>query len=172
MSRVVNVFAKNVKDINDRRSQEPGTIILDGVLHKQGAVNTNWKRRYFCLRKNEYSLSYYAMEGDVNPRGVIPLQGMEIKRCSKKTRLENPFTFKLYNPKTVKYSRIKSKFISGHRSYYMYANTEVEESKWIDAIQLEISKANSTSHDTEHVDQCLPSFSAMLLQTTKERLRN
>ena len=79
MSRVVAVFSKNIKDINKRRNTARGDAILSGTLHKQGAVNTGWKRRYFCIFKEECSVYYYATEGDAEPRGVIPLGGMEVK---------------------------------------------------------------------------------------------
>ena len=170
MSRVVAVFSKNIKDINKRRNTARGDAILSGTLHKQGAVNTGWKRRYFCIFKEECSVYYYATEGDAEPRGVIPLGGMEVKRCSEKTREQNPYTFKLYNPKTVKYSRIKQKFVSGHRAYYMYANTAEEETTWINAIQEGIDSADRESMAEKELDEkgYFPSFCPDLTSSDEE----
>ena len=46
---------------------------MDGFLTKQGAVRTNWKRRWFILASD--FLFYYKTKKDTEPTGVIPVRG-------------------------------------------------------------------------------------------------
>jgi hypothetical protein len=45
--------------------------LLSTSAYNPGGSYRNWKKRYFILRKS--TLSYYAVEGDKNPKGVIDL---------------------------------------------------------------------------------------------------
>lgn len=72
-----------------------GIMVYSGWAWKCGALHTSWKRRYFVLRKDPFTLSYYTDDKTTEPKGVIDLRKVvEIAEGSKvptwpKTSKEN-----------------------------------------------------------------------------------
>ena len=49
---------------------------MEGWIIKQGAVVTNWKRRWFVLKSD--FLYYFKTQQDSDPTGVVPVRGCTV----------------------------------------------------------------------------------------------
>ena len=94
--------------------------IVQGYLKKR-KLNTRFKKRWFVL--NQGVLSYYSREKDVEPRGIIDLEGAMLKRSK-----ESKFTFEIHTPALLDARRNKE------GRMYLQAKSEGEVQAWINAI--------------------------------------
>lgn len=53
----------------------------EGWLMKQGGRYKSWKRRWFIL--NDNCLYYFEYTTDKEPRGIIPLENIEVSVCAR-----------------------------------------------------------------------------------------
>lgn len=125
-----NKFSKSSKTFMEEPRKNPQlgqeTVgVREGFLTKMGEVHKNWKRRYFKL--TETSLEYYSPTqiygffSNANPLGTIALKGCFINRVSEE-QIGKKFCFSI-DPPTLT------------RTYFIYADTEVEMENWIYSIQ-------------------------------------
>merc|ERR1712048_1452163 len=88
----------------------------EGWLWKQGGRYKSWKRRWFIL--NDNCLYYFEFTTDKEPRGIIPLENIQIREVTDS----------------------EGKVVEGkHTVYRMSASTEEEKDEWIKCIQQSIS---------------------------------
>ena len=112
----------------------------EGWLWKQGGRYKSWKRRWFILK--DKCLYYFEYTTDKEPRGIIPLEGLQVRDVSEKVK---PNCFELYSTlgpgsvikacKTDQEGRVSE---GRHTTYRMYSATEDEREEWIKAIQTSI----------------------------------
>lgn len=115
----------------------------EGWLWKQGGRYRGWKRRWFIL--NDKCLYYFEYTTDKEPRGIIPLENVEVRELPD-TRTSKPNTFELYSAlgagEVIKACKTDAdgKVIEGRHTYYrMSASTKEEKDHWVKSIRQSIS---------------------------------
>ncbi|XP_018014316.1 cytohesin-1 isoform X4 [Hyalella azteca] len=111
----------------------------EGWLWKQGGRYKSWKRRWFIL--NDNCLYYFEFTTDKEPRGIIPLENIEVREVHDRNK---PHCFELYATSTdfIKACKTDSegKVVEGkHTVYRMSAATHDEKEEWIKCIRQSIS---------------------------------
>ncbi|KHJ41836.1 Sec7 domain protein [Trichuris suis] len=111
----------------------------EGWLWKQGGRYRSWKRRWFVLSDN--CLYYFENTGDKEPRGIIPLENVQVRQVVDRTRA---YGFEIYstNAGLIKACKTDSdgKVIEGkHNSYRMAASSAEERNAWINALDASIN---------------------------------
>ncbi|KAI1305204.1 Cytohesin-1 [Halotydeus destructor] len=113
----------------------------EGWLWKQGGRYKSWHRRWFIL--NDKCLYYFEYTTDKEPRGIIPLENVQIREV---TNAGKANCFELYSTlgpsevikacKTADDGRV----VEGKHTYYrMYSSTAEERDSWTRCIQASIS---------------------------------
>ncbi|EEB19808.1 Cytohesin-1, putative [Pediculus humanus corporis] len=111
----------------------------EGWLWKQGGRYKSWKRRWFIL--NDNCLYYFEYTTDKEPRGIIPLENIQVREASDRHK---PHCFELYATGTdfIKACKTDSegKVVEGkHTVYRMSAATADEKEDWIKCVRQSIS---------------------------------
>lgn len=111
----------------------------EGWLWKQGGRYKSWKRRWFIL--NDNCLYYFEYTTDKEPRGIIPLENIQVREASDRNK---PHCFELYATASefIKACKTDSegKVVEGkHTVYRMSAATEEEKEEWIKCVRQSIS---------------------------------
>ncbi|XP_065190508.1 pleckstrin-2-like [Sycon ciliatum] len=99
------------------KDREFGRILKEGFLVKKGHVRTNWRTRWFKLRRD--SLSYYKQRSDASPISTIMLEGCSVNRPTDET-VRHPHRFELKTP--------------AGRSYFLEAASSADVEGWTTAI--------------------------------------
>ncbi|XP_038064245.1 cytohesin-1-like [Patiria miniata] len=113
----------------------------EGWLMKQGGRYKNWKRRWFILTDN--CLYYFEYTTDKEPRGIIPLENLQIREMEDSKK---PHCFELFaadGRDIIKACKTDAdgKVVEGkHNIYRMSASTVEEKEAWIKSITASISK--------------------------------
>lgn len=123
--------------------------VKEGWLWKQGGRYKGWKRRRFIL--NDGCLYYFDSTSDKEPRGIIPLENVNVREVDDKTK---QFCFEIYSTTNDKIKACKhdseGKVIEGKHTVYRMASTSGEEkNEWIKCIRDCISENplfNSTTN--------------------------
>jgi cytohesin len=76
--------------------------IREGWLWKQGGRYKTWKQRWFILA--EGCLYYFESKSDKEPRGIIPLENVNVRQVDDKTK---QFCFEIYSTTTDKIKACK-----------------------------------------------------------------
>ena len=87
--------------------------VIQGLLQKKGAKRHNWKTRFFVLQ-SKYLLYFNNLEEKIY-KGLIVLENCIIEENDRK-----PFGFTITTP---------------NRTFYIAANNDTEQRKWIDILQ-------------------------------------
>ncbi|KAG1655914.1 Cytohesin-1 [Nymphon striatum] len=111
----------------------------EGWLWKQGGRYKSWKRRWFIL--NDNCLYYFEYTTDKEPRGIIPLENIEVRNINDRNK---PHCFELYasGSDVIKACKTDSegKVVEGkHNVYRMSAATHEEKEEWIRCLSRGIS---------------------------------
>jgi len=113
----------------------------EGWLLKQGGRYKNWKRRWFIL--NDKCLYYFEYTTDKEPRGIIPLENVQVRDYYDKNR---PYCFELYSTlgtnEVIKACKTdaEGRVIEGkHTVYRMSASTKEEKEIWVKCIRQSLS---------------------------------
>ncbi|KAF0760930.1 cytohesin-1 [Aphis craccivora] len=113
----------------------------EGWLWKQGGRYKSWKRRWFIL--NDNCLYYFEYTTDKEPRGIIPLENIEVREVSDRHK---PHCFELYAaPGTTDFIKAcktdsEGKVVEGkHTVYRMSAATAEEKDEWTKCLKQSIS---------------------------------
>ncbi|KAF2352995.1 Sec7 domain [Trinorchestia longiramus] len=111
----------------------------EGWLWKQGGRYKSWKRRWFIL--NDNCLYYFEFTTDKEPRGIIPLENIEVREVHDRNK---PHCFELQSTSkdVIKACKTDSegKVVEGkHMVYRMSAATHEEKEEWIKCIRQSIS---------------------------------
>lgn len=123
--------------------------IREGWLWKQGGRYKTWKRRWFIL--NDGCLYYFELTADKEPRGIIPLENVNVREVDDKTK---QFCFEIYSTTNDKIKACKHDSegkvieVGNHTVYRMSALTGEDKNEWIKKIRDCISEnplINSTS---------------------------
>lgn len=112
----------------------------EGWLWKQGGRYKSWKRRWFIL--NDNCLYYFEFTTDKEPRGIIPLENIQVREVTDRNK---PNCFELFsvNNEIIKACKTDSegKVVEGkHSVYRMSASTLDEKEEWIKCIKASISE--------------------------------
>ncbi len=114
----------------------------EGWLWKQGGRYKSWKRRWFIL--NDKCLYYFEYTTDKEPRGIIPLENVQVRDCNE--RGSKQYCFELYSAaghsEVIKACKTEAdgKVIEGrHTVYRMSAATAEEKDEWVKGIKTSIS---------------------------------
>lgn len=113
----------------------------EGWLWKQGGRYKNWKRRWFIL--NDNCLYYFQFTTDKEPKGIIPLENIQVRETVEKDK--KPHCFELYGTgndiiKACKVDK-EGKVVEGkHNVYKMSAATADEKEEWIKCLKSCISE--------------------------------
>ncbi|XP_071796543.1 cytohesin-1-like isoform X2 [Asterias amurensis] len=113
----------------------------EGWLMKQGGRYKTWKRRWFILTDN--CLYYFEYTTDKEPRGIIPLENLQIRELEDNKK---PHCFELFaadGREIIKACKTDAdgKVVEGkHSIYRMLASTLEEKEAWIKSITASISK--------------------------------
>ncbi|CAJ0596936.1 unnamed protein product [Cylicocyclus nassatus] len=112
----------------------------EGWLYKQSSSQfisgpLSWKRRWFVL--SDSCLYYFEQTGDKEPRGIIPLQNVGVRRVENASR---PFMFEIFSLNED--GRIKAckteqtgKLVEGRHSVYrICASNSDDMNSWLEAI--------------------------------------
>lgn len=113
--------------------------IKEGWLCKQGGRYKSWKRRWFIL--NDNCLYYFQFTTDKEPKGIIPLENIQIRDVQDRSK-ENCFELYSVNNALIKACKTDSegKVIEGkHSVYRISAADEEEKNAWILCIKDSIS---------------------------------
>lgn len=111
----------------------------EGWLWKQGGRYKSWKRRWFIL--NDNCLYYFEYTTDKEPRGIIPLENIQVREMDDRTKA-NCFGLYATGSEYIKACKTDNdgKVVEGkHTVYRMSAATDTEMRDWIKAIQQSIS---------------------------------
>lgn len=115
----------------------------EGWLWKQGGRYKSWKRRWFIL--NDKCLYYFEYTTDKEPRGIIPLENVQIREINE--RSSKPYCFELHSAsgpsEFIKACKTDAdgKVIEGrHTVYRMSAATAEEKDEWVKGIKASISQ--------------------------------
>jgi cytohesin len=123
--------------------------IREGWLWKQGGRYKTWKRRWFIL--NDGCLYYFELTADKEPRGIIPLENVNVREVDDKTK---QFCFEIYSTTNDKIKACKHDSegkvieVGNHTVYRMSALTGEDKNEWIKKIRDCISEnplINTTS---------------------------
>jgi len=113
----------------------------EGWLWKQGGRYKSWKRRWFIL--NDKCLYYFEYTTDKEPRGIIPLEDVQVRQLPDKIK---PNGFELFSSRgpgeVIKACKTDAdgRVIEGkHTCYRMYSATAEDRDAWIKAICTSIS---------------------------------
>jgi len=112
----------------------------EGWLWKQGGRYKTWKRRWFIL--NDKCLYYFEYTTDKEPRGIIPLENIQVREVEDRSK---PYCFEMFaasGSDVIKACKTDNdgKVVEGkHTTYRMSAATQEEMGVWIKAIQQSIS---------------------------------
>ena len=123
--------------------QEPFKIPEDdGNDLMQGGLYKSWKRRWFIL--NDKCLYYFEYTTDKEPRGIIPLENVDIREIS--DRGGRQFCFELYSAigEVIKACKTdtEGRVIEGRHSVYRMAAATVEEKDaWVEGIRASTSRS-------------------------------
>lgn len=107
---------------------------------KQGGRYKTWKRRWFIL--NDNCLYYFEFTTDKEPRGIIPLENVQIRLLSDRNK---PNTFEIYASRggdVIKACKTDSdgRVVEGkHSVYRMSAGSEEERDAWVKCLTASIS---------------------------------
>uniref|UniRef100_A0A8D8QNM7 Cytohesin-1 n=1 Tax=Cacopsylla melanoneura TaxID=428564 RepID=A0A8D8QNM7_9HEMI len=112
----------------------------EGWLWKQGGRYKSWKRRWFIL--NDNCLYYFEYTTDKEPRGIIPLENIQVREVQDRHK---PHCFELFasNSEFIKACKTDSegKVVEGkHTVYRMSAATVEEKDEWIKCLRASISQ--------------------------------
>uniref|UniRef100_T1G2F2 Uncharacterized protein n=1 Tax=Helobdella robusta TaxID=6412 RepID=T1G2F2_HELRO len=110
--------------------------VKEGWLWKQGGRYKSWKRRWFIL--NDNCLYYFQYTTDKEPKGIIPLERVQVRDVMDKGKTH---CFELYSTSNDVIKACKTdaegKVIEGsHNVYRMSASTGEEKAEWVNAIKL------------------------------------
>ncbi|XP_022237745.1 cytohesin-1-like isoform X2 [Limulus polyphemus] len=111
----------------------------EGWLWKQGGRYKSWKRRWFIL--NDNCLYYFEYTTDKEPRGIIPLENVQVREVVDRNRA-NSFELFSTGSDIIKACKTDSegKVVEGkHTVYRMSASTPEEMAEWIKCIRQSIS---------------------------------
>ncbi|KAH9415543.1 Cytohesin-1 [Dermatophagoides pteronyssinus] len=113
----------------------------EGWLWKQGGRYKSWKRRWFLL--NDKCLYYFECDTDKEPRGIIPLENVDIREIGDRGGRQH--CFELYSPISDVIKACKTdtegRVIEGRHSVYrLSAATAVEKDAWVKSIQTSVSR--------------------------------
>lgn len=123
--------------------------IREGWLWKQGGRYKTWKRRWFIL--NDGCLYYFELIADKEPRGIIPLENVNVREVDDKTK---QYCFEIYSTTNDKIKACKHDSegkvveVGNHTVYRMSALTGEDKNEWIKKIRDCISEnpiVNSTN---------------------------
>lgn len=114
--------------------------VKEGWLWKQGGRYKSWKRRWFIL--NDNCLYYFQFTTDKEPKGIIPLENIQVREVN--TDRGKPNCFELYSATNdvIKACKTDSegKVIEGkHNVYRMSAATSDEKDEWMRCVKNSIS---------------------------------
>jgi len=110
--------------------------IREGWLWKKGGRYKNWKRRWFIL--NDGCLYYFEFTADKEPRGIIPLENVNVREVDDKTK---QFCFEIYSTTNDKIKACKHDSegkvieVGNHTVYRMSALTGEDKNEWIKKIR-------------------------------------
>jgi len=110
--------------------------IREGWLWKQGGRYKGWKRRWFIL--NDGCLYYFEFTADKEPRGIIPLENVNVREVEDKTK---QFCFEIYSTTNDKIKACKHDSegkvieVGNHTVYRMSALTGEDKNEWIKKIR-------------------------------------
>lgn len=128
-------------------------IDFEGYLYKRGGFNTNWKRRYFILKKDHL---YYFVDKPIAKDNVYSSvkDYIVVSKYSPQDLQDPPHAFQLVSN------------IPGERIYYFYADTEEIKEKWKLALNnaIERSKAALSNDSVSLLKN--PSRKTILLKET------
>lgn len=117
----------------------------EGYLIKEGGKHKSWCKRWFILSDN--CLYYFKSPNDKEPRGIIPLENLEVKDCVESRRQH---VFEICSVQTVQFihkGTIKAckttgdgKLVTGnHHVYRIQAQTKDEKDEWMRRINASIA---------------------------------
>lgn len=110
--------------------------IREGWLWKQGGRYKTWKRRWFIL--NDGCLYYFELTADKEPRGIIPLENVNVREVDDKTK---QYCFEIYSTTNDKIKACKHDSegkvieVGNHTVYRMSALTGEDKNEWIKKIR-------------------------------------
>ncbi|XP_013391578.1 cytohesin-1-like isoform X4 [Lingula anatina] len=113
----------------------------EGWLWKQGGRYKSWKRRWFIL--NDNCLYYFEYTTDKEPRGIIPLENIQVLDGKLDKNRPNSFELVSNNNEIIKACKTDSegKVVEGKHSYYrMSAATPEEKEEWMRCIKASINE--------------------------------
>ena len=106
---------------------------------KQGGRYKSWKRRWFIL--NDNCLYYFEFTTDKEPRGIIPLENVQI-RVTNDRHKQNTFEIYASRGEVIKACKTDSdgRVVEGkHCVYRMSAGSEEERDSWVKCLSASIS---------------------------------
>lgn len=114
----------------------------EGWLWKQGGRYKGWKRRWFIL--NDKCLYYFEHTTDKEPRGIIPLENVDIREMSDRGGRQH--VFELYSAigEVIKACKTdtEGRVIEGrHTVYRLSAATVEEKDLWVEGIRASTSRS-------------------------------
>ncbi|KXJ21644.1 Cytohesin-1 [Exaiptasia diaphana] len=109
----------------------------EGSLVKEGGLHKTWKKRYFILKDN--CLYYFKNVGDREPRGIIPLENLQVREVND---AKKKYCFEIFSADNssglIKACKTDSegKVVEGHHDVYrICAASEEERETWIGCIK-------------------------------------
>ncbi|KAI6654638.1 hypothetical protein LOD99_1033 [Oopsacas minuta] len=104
----------------------------EGWLRKEGGKHKSIKDRWFILNNN--CLYYFVHQGDIEPKGIIPLEDVSVR-----TVPDKPNCFEIFsNTPLVKGAKTDSnkRMVPGHHQVYrLITRTEKESQDWMGAVE-------------------------------------
>lgn len=114
--------------------------VKEGWLSKQGGRYKSWKRRWFIL--NDNCLYYFQYTTDKEPKGIIPLENVQVREVTASGHKPHCFEIHSANNEFIKACKTDSegKVVEGkHQVYKMCAASGEEKDEWIRCIRASIS---------------------------------
>lgn len=142
---ILESLYENIKNEQFKIPEDDGNDITrtffnpdrEGWLIKEGGLHKSWRKRYFILKDN--CLYYFKNVGDREPRGIIPLENLQVREVQDARR---KYCFEIYSADNssglIKACKTDSegKVVEGHHDVYrICAVSEEEREIWIGCIK-------------------------------------
>jgi cytohesin len=114
--------------------------VKEGWLSKQGGSWKSWKRRWFIL--NDNCLYYFEFTTDKEPKGIIPLENVQVREVTNAHQQKNCFEIHSIGNDIIKACKTDSdgKVVEGkHNVYKISASSAEERDDWMKCIRASVS---------------------------------
>jgi len=103
-----------------------------GWLKKCGGRHKSWTRRFFVM--SEKTLVYFEQEGDIDPRGCVPIDNLRASVSKKHLTLVHKQGGSGFVLRSAKFDKKGEMTIGNHKTFALAAASEADAHSWANLI--------------------------------------